>query len=111
MVRMAQLILIRRISCGHYKIGLSLKLTGLLPIHKGNILFAIFFVHHTNRLDYILDQDVLKMRGINDSINLLPWDEKTFFIWNQDPFTLNGGSGYVVSFSKTYKYRKSNIKK
>lgn len=46
------------------------------------------------RLDYTLNLEAQIMGGNLDSLGSLPWDEKSFFVWNGDPFKLNSGSGY-----------------
>lgn len=50
---------------------------------------------NSQRLDYTLNLEANIMGGTSDSLSLLPWDERSFFVWNGDPFRLDEGSGFT----------------
>lgn len=52
-------------------------------------------VNNIQRLDYILNLETHIMGGEMESLNLLPWDERSMFVWNGDPFNLQEGSGFT----------------
>ena len=50
-------------------------------------------VQNSHRLDFFLDPEQNRDGESMKSLKLFPYDERSMFRWNSDPFTLDEGSG------------------